>query len=138
MRHQDTIGPMARSVTDAVTLLTVIAGRDKLDNFTLAQPTPLPDYFDALQFKGLEGARLGVVRNLQINHLQYVDDALNRSIQTMRALGAEVVEAEFTNELDIKEHSRGTETLVAAVDFKVDSYSCHSALSSGCSSVHMS
>ena len=36
--HQDTVGPLARSITDAVLLLSIIAGKDLTDNFTLSLP----------------------------------------------------------------------------------------------------
>ena len=39
---------MVRSVTDAAIVLSVIAGVDPNDNFTLAQPHPVPDYTKAL------------------------------------------------------------------------------------------
>lgn len=120
MRHQDTVGPMARSVADAAVLLTTIAGRDILDNFTLAQPSPLPNYLDALQPFGLAGVRLGVVRNLMTERMDYVHEALNHSMDIMRGLGAEIVEADFTNEFDIKKSTEG-QHLVAAIDFKVRS-----------------
>lgn len=110
---------MARSVADAAILLTIIAGRDTSDNYTLAQPFPLPDYSNALQPFGLANARLGVVRNLMEERMYYVDEALNDSIDIMRGLGAEIVEADFTNEIDIKERSSEGQYLVAAIDFKV-------------------
>jgi amidase len=36
--HQDTVGPMARTVTDAAYILFIIAGWDQYDNYTQAQP----------------------------------------------------------------------------------------------------
>ena len=53
---------MARSVADAATILSIIAGRDPRDNFTLAQPAEVPDYTLALDADALRGARLGVPR----------------------------------------------------------------------------
>lgn len=119
MRHQDSIGPMARSVADAAALLTVIAGRDSLDNFTLAQPPSVSDYSDALQPFGLEGVRLGVVRSFMIGKKEYVDVALNDSIEVMRGLGTEVLEVDFVNAVDIMERAWEGEGLVAEIDFKV-------------------
>ena len=55
---------MARSVADAATILSIIAGRDPRDNFTLAQPPVVPDYTKALDAGALQGARLGVPRKL--------------------------------------------------------------------------
>jgi amidase len=36
--HQDTVGPMARNVTDAAYVLSIVAGKDRYDNYTQAQP----------------------------------------------------------------------------------------------------
>ena len=52
--HQDTVGPMTRSVADAAIILSAIAGRDPRDNFTLAQPAVVPDYTKALRADGLK------------------------------------------------------------------------------------
>lgn len=63
--HQDTVGPMARTVKDAAYLLQAIAGPDKYDNYTLAQPFngTLPDYVAACKLDALKGKRIGVPRN---------------------------------------------------------------------------
>ncbi|KAL1855192.1 hypothetical protein VTK73DRAFT_8628 [Phialemonium thermophilum] len=49
--HQDTVGPIARSVRDAATVLSVIAGADEYDSYTSAIPNGgvLPDYLRARQ-----------------------------------------------------------------------------------------
>ena len=63
-RRQDTVGPMARTVKDAAYMLSAIAGKDKLDNWTDAQPFERPpDYVKACKYFGLKSARLGVPRN---------------------------------------------------------------------------
>src|SRR5207253_9990462 len=73
---QDTVGPHARTVADAATVLTAIAQRtpDPRDPATsasplgkLGQPRPaLPaDYRAFLNSKGLQGARIGVVRDFK-------------------------------------------------------------------------
>ncbi|ORX92929.1 amidase signature domain-containing protein [Clohesyomyces aquaticus] len=63
--HQDTVGPMARTVKDAAYLLQAIAGPDPADNYTLASPfnDTLPDYVGACKFDALKGKRIGVPRN---------------------------------------------------------------------------
>lgn len=64
-QHQDTVGPMARTVKDAAYLLAAIAGKDTNDNYTSAIPyDPLPDYVAACNFSALAGKRLGVPRNV--------------------------------------------------------------------------
>lgn len=64
--HQDTVGPMARTVKDAAYLLSAIAGADKNDNYTSAIPFKerLPDYVAACKDDGLSGKRIGVPRGL--------------------------------------------------------------------------
>lgn len=44
---------MARSVTTAAIVLGAMAGRDLADNFTLAQPSVIPDYTKSLDKNGL-------------------------------------------------------------------------------------
>jgi len=53
----DVIGPMARSVEDAATLLTVMAGEDPNDS--TSAPVDVPDYTDALTGT-VEGLRVGL------------------------------------------------------------------------------
>jgi amidase len=63
--HQDTVGPMARTVKDAAYVLQAIAGKDQYDNYTSAIPFngSLPDYVAACKLDALKGKRLGVPRN---------------------------------------------------------------------------
>ncbi|VDB86848.1 unnamed protein product [Peniophora sp. CBMAI 1063] len=116
--HQDTVGPMARSVADAAAILTVIAGRDPLDNFTLAQPAHVPDFTKALVPNGLRGVRLGVPRLFGSND-QNIMAAFNASIRIIRALGATVIDpAEFPDAEELL--ASNNETIVLDTDFKVD------------------
>ena len=67
--HNDVGGPIARSVADAATLLTVLAGADPADPVTaLSANRPAVDYTHFLDRHGLRGARIGVFR-------QYFDTA---------------------------------------------------------------
>lgn len=65
--HQDTIGPMTRSIADAAVVLSIIAGKDPNDNFTLAQPAVVPDFTKALKKDALKGKRIGVPRRVFLN-----------------------------------------------------------------------
>lgn len=63
--HQDTVGPMARTVKDAAYILQAIAGKDIYDNYTSAIPfNALPDYVAACNLSSLRGKRIGIPRNL--------------------------------------------------------------------------
>ncbi|TFK31318.1 amidase signature enzyme [Crucibulum laeve] len=95
--HQDSVGPMARTVADAAAVLNVIAGKDLDDNFTLAQPSVVPDFTKALDERSLKGKRIGVPRHI------YLDDditggdpsiksAFEDALRTIRALGATVID----------------------------------------------
>ncbi|KAI0634576.1 amidase signature enzyme [Trametes polyzona] len=116
--HQDTVGPMARSVADAAIVLSVIAGRDPRDNFTLAQPPVVPDYTKALRVDGLKGVRLGVPRKFFTRTNPNIVAAFNASLDTIRRLGATVVDpADFPDFAEL-EASRN-ESIVTQTDFKV-------------------
>ncbi|RDW77927.1 amidase-2 [Coleophoma crateriformis] len=93
--HQDTVGPMARTVTDAAYILSAIAGPDENDNYTLAQPLPVPDYTQALNFSSLRGARIGIPRNAISgidSSTQPILDAFESAISVIKAAGATIVD----------------------------------------------
>ena len=92
---QDTAGPMARSVADAATLLSVIAGVDATDSASLNAASHMqPDYTSHLRADALHGARIGVVRK-SMGFQPDVDAAMERAIATMRSAGATVVDADI-------------------------------------------
>ena len=92
--HQDTVGPMARTVKDAAYLLQAIAGSDPNDNYTSAIPLPIPDYVGACNFSALRGIRIGIPRNLMYasSNGQPVMAAFSKAIATIKAAGATVVD----------------------------------------------
>lgn len=94
-RSQDTAGPMARTVADAAALLTALAAADEADTATAERPAgPAVDYVAHLKPDALRGARLGVVRKYT-GYQPDVDAVMTRAIATMKAAGAEVVDAEI-------------------------------------------
>lgn len=99
--RQDTIGPMAKTVKDAAYLLSALAGVDKLDNWTSAQPfSSPPDYVKACDHNGLKGARVGVPRNgidyFLDDKTQPIMDAFEQALRIMSRAGARVIdEADF-------------------------------------------
>jgi amidase len=122
--HQDTVGPLCRSVADAAIVLSAIAGFDSLDNYTSAIPQPVPDYTKALQKNALKGKRIGVPRKLFLDPVysevpQCQLDAFEEALETIKALGATVVDhADIPSAMDLVEYNNG----VVRVDFKVDWY----------------
>ena len=89
--NQDTAGPMARNVTDAAILLTVLAGSDPHDPATADADKHATDYTRFLDADGLRGKRIGVVRQLAGNEPN-ADRVLDEAIAAMKAQGAIIVD----------------------------------------------
>lgn len=88
---------MARSVADAAAVLSVIAGLDRLDNYTDAAPAVIPDYTQALRLDALHDKRLGVPRHMFLNSsitnmTQPEREAFENALHTLRDLGATIVD----------------------------------------------
>jgi amidase len=89
---QDTAGPMARSVEDAVILLAALRGVDGADPATAAATPHLEDdLVAALDGATLRGRRIGVVRQF-FGFDARVDAAMEAAIATLRREGAEIVD----------------------------------------------
>jgi amidase len=88
---QDTAGPMARSVADAVTVLNAIAGSDSHDPATAEADGHATDYRQFLQLDGLRGKRIGVVRQLA-GRDPNADRAMEQAIDLMKQQGAVIVD----------------------------------------------
>ena len=89
---QDTAGPMARSVRDAVLLLAAMAGQDPDDEATAERPAWSPAaLIDRIGADGLAGKRIGVLRSSAGFHSN-VDELLEAAMETMRESGAEIVD----------------------------------------------
>jgi len=91
---QDTAGPMARTVRDAVLLLNAMLGNDTYD---AAMGTNIgkihEDYTVFLDENGLQGARIGIPRDYYFEELTEEQLALfNASVDRMRALGATIID----------------------------------------------
>jgi len=89
---QDTAGPMARSVHDAVVVLAAMAGADQADPATTERPGWSPEDLPAhVDRDGLKGKRIGVLRSSAGFHSD-VDELLEAAIDSMREGGAEIVD----------------------------------------------
>ena len=86
----DQIGPFARTVRDAATVLQVIAGPDPLDSTSV--PEPAPDYLTDLD-KPIRGLRLGLPKEYMIGGFDpEVSAAVQTAVKKYQELGAEIVE----------------------------------------------
>jgi amidase len=89
---QDTAGPMARSVADAVVLLGAMIGHDPADPATgIADAAAGWDLATHLRADGLEGKRIGVLRSLAGFHSE-VDALFDAAIADLEAAGATIVD----------------------------------------------
>ena len=86
----DHIGPLAKNVKDAATVLHAIAGRDPMD--PTSADVPVPDYVAGLE-RGVRGLKVGVAREYFGEGLdREVKNAVESAIQKLAALGCEVAE----------------------------------------------
>ena len=89
----DQVGVFARNVSDAASVLSVIAGRDERDATTA--DVPVPDYSASLT-SDIKGARVGFPQSLFGAGL---DDEVGKTVRavvdTYRDLGAEIVEVDL-------------------------------------------
>jgi amidase len=116
---QDTVGPIARTVSDAALLLSAIAGVDPRDPATQSSAGRTTDYTTHLNPEGLRGARIGIPREVFFGYSVQADAAAERAIETLRALGATVVDP--ANLPSAKQlHESEDELTVLLYEFKSD------------------
>jgi aspartyl-tRNA(Asn)/glutamyl-tRNA(Gln) amidotransferase subunit A len=86
----DQIGPLASSVGDAATLLEAVAGNDPADSTSLPEPAPA---VTSVLGDGVEGMRVGVVRELMDGVAPDVTDRVRQAADALASAGARVDEA---------------------------------------------
>jgi aspartyl-tRNA(Asn)/glutamyl-tRNA(Gln) amidotransferase subunit A len=85
----DHIGPLTKTVKDAATILSVIAGRDPMDS--TSADVEVPDYVAELE-KPVRGLRLGVAKEYFGHGLNdEVRQAVESAIDKLKSLGCELV-----------------------------------------------
>jgi amidase len=90
---QDTAGPMARTVEDAATLLSVLSAADPRDPATASSSRPeTTNFASSLNADGLRGARIGVARSKFFGYNDVADRIAEAAIEQMKALGAVMVD----------------------------------------------
>jgi aspartyl-tRNA(Asn)/glutamyl-tRNA(Gln) amidotransferase subunit A len=85
----DHIGPFARSVRDAATILQVMAGRDACD--ATSAEAPVPNY-SALLDGNVKGLKLGVPREYLKGLKAETGDLIHRAVGELQRLGCDVKE----------------------------------------------
>lgn len=114
---QDTAGPMGRTVRDAAILLGAMTGIDAEDSSTAASNgKAVKDYTQFLDAKGLQGARIGVVRRYFGFH-DGVDALMSNAFDVMKRHGASVIDPADADALGQLSEA---EWLVLQYDLKAD------------------
>lgn len=85
----DHIGPFARNVEDAATVLGVIAGRDPLDATSAFAPV---DDYHALMRHSVKGMKLGLPKEYFAELKAETGDAVHAAVEVLQKLGAEIHE----------------------------------------------
>ncbi len=117
---QDTIGPMARTVADAATLLGALVGVDPRDVATASSAGKyVSDYRQFLDEGGLKGARIGVLRKAFAGYSPETDAVTEAAIAALKDLGAVIIDpADIPTADELR--SRGVEGTVLHYEFKAD------------------
>ncbi|MEL6851016.1 MAG: amidase family protein, partial [Bacteroidota bacterium] len=91
---QDTGGPMARSVEDAVRTLGTLTAPDSLDDKTTAEGRQaLTDYTPFLKQEGIAGKRIGYFKAPLGDHVR-ITAVMEAAVEVFRQQGAEIIEIE--------------------------------------------
>ncbi|KAK6331147.1 hypothetical protein TWF696_003216 [Orbilia brochopaga] len=119
--HQDTVGPMARTVKDAAYILTAIAGKDPYDNYTSEIPFEIPDYWRNLKRSSFQGAKIGIPRIAITSSSTNapVLAAFNNAVEVIKKLGATVYDNANFPAYDEYRRS-GNSSIVLGLDFKTN------------------
>ena len=109
---QDTLGPHARTVTDAAVVLSAIAQSGT-------------DYAQFLDADGLRGTRIGVARTFHTGYSEHTDRVFEDALQVLKDRGATLIEdVEIPGRGDLREKFAGTdstsEAIVLEYEFKAD------------------
>jgi len=109
---QDTAGPMARTVTGAALMLDAMKAQDIKDSAGYRTETTFASH---LEVDGLEGKRIGVVRNL-MGYNDLLDEQFEQQLSVLEAQGAEIIDVEMAT---YGEYG-GDEFTVLLYEFKQD------------------
>ena len=120
--NQDVVGPHGRTVADAAAVLGAIASKtaDPRDPATSANRNKVfTDYTQFLNTNGLQGARIGVLRNGVTGFSDKADAVYEAAIQILKGAGAIVVDPADIPTID-EINGGASENVVLIFDFKRD------------------
>ena len=122
---QDTIGPMSRTVSDAIKVFDVLVGYDPMDSLTTNyhEAKPPESYVPNLIGDGLTGARLGLVMNALGSDdspaAAPVNSVIRKAVDSLNSAGGKVVEVEIP---DLAHHISATLLYENRTKFDINSF----------------
>jgi amidase len=129
--RQDTVGPIARCVKYAATVLSIIAGRSENDERAweiLSNMTT--DFTAACESINMSGIRLGIPRNAILNIDETQQRLFKHALEVLKAAGAEIIDHADLLGLEEFENPPGaTKKMASEADFRVGMAGYLSALS---------
>jgi len=121
----DRAGPMARNVTDAAAMLTVIAGIDPTDLYTLESAGRIPreGYTAFLKTDGLSGARIGVLVDLFSSGEEHKESLamIETALTDLSAQGAYLIRP-LSLGIDLRSVLRWSRSTSMETRFALDAY----------------
>jgi amidase len=116
---QDTVGPHGWTLADAAAVLGALTGVDPNDSATAASVGhSQTNYVQFLDPRALNGARIGVARNVGFGKHSKVDAIIEAAIETMKGAGATLIDVTLASNDD--KDVGAAETDVLLIDFKAD------------------
>ncbi|MFK8010462.1 MAG: amidase [Marinicellaceae bacterium] len=115
---QDTSGPMAKTVSDAVIMFQAMVAKDVNDSVNLLKEGEIDfsmNYNNSLDKNGLKGARIGVARQYFGKNAQ-LDALMTQQLNLMKQKGALLIDVEFPDLENFGEDEYG----VLLYEFKND------------------
>ncbi|KAL6270789.1 hypothetical protein ACE6H2_027700 [Prunus campanulata] len=119
--RQDTVGPIARTVSDAAYVLDVIAGIDSNDLATIEASRYIPKggYAQFLRPDGLRGKRIGIVRALfNFGGDASLTQTFEQHFNTLRKRGAVLVDNLEIAHFD-EIYNASSESIALSAEFKI-------------------
>ena len=121
----DRVGTIARNVTDAAIIMSIIAGPDPDDLTTIQSVEFITDdnYKAQLRKDGLQGARIGVLRQLfgTKEDDRRATELIDAAIDEMRTLGATVIDP-LNTDIDLWQRVRDTSSSGGSGNSDLESY----------------
>ncbi|KAG7978174.1 hypothetical protein I3843_05G070500 [Carya illinoinensis] len=120
--RQDSVGPICRTVSDAVYVVDIIAGIDYNDKVTIKTSRYIPKggYAQFLKADGLRGKRLGIVRNpFYLGIGNDTTAIVEKHINTLRKRGAVLLDNLEIPDLAAYDISGSAETIALLAEFRI-------------------